>query len=44
MPFLQKQCPAELAAKLILDALEDIDDLEESKYTIIDFCSGAGGT
>ncbi|TKA75748.1 hypothetical protein B0A49_02583 [Cryomyces minteri] len=43
LPFLQSITPAERAAALILWTLGQIEDLEESKFTIIDFCSGGGG-
>ena len=44
MPLLQKVSPAELAASIILRTLEeDIGDLDTSKISVIDFCSGAGG-
>ncbi|KAK5019418.1 hypothetical protein LTR16_002664 [Cryomyces antarcticus] len=43
LPFLQSITPAERAAALILRTLDQIEDLEESKFTIIDFCSGGGG-
>ncbi|TKA65064.1 hypothetical protein B0A49_06000 [Cryomyces minteri] len=43
LPFLQSITPAERAAALILRTLGQIEDLEELKFTIIDFCSGGGG-
>lgn len=43
MPFVQTQAPAELAAGLVLDAFENLDD-SKHEWTVIDFCSGAGGT
>ena len=43
VPLLQKISPAELAAAVILRTLEEIEDLETSKISVIDFCSGAGG-
>lgn len=43
LPFIQRVSPAELAAELIRRALDDIDDINDEKYTVIDFCSGAGG-
>jgi len=43
LPFIQQQAPAELAADAVLDALNSIEDIETSNWTVIDFCSGAGG-
>lgn len=43
VPLLQKVSPAELAAIVILRTLEEIGDLDKSKISVIDFCSGAGG-
>lgn len=43
LPFLQQQSPAELAADAIDDALRSIEDINTANWTIIDFCSGAGG-
>ncbi|GAB7350230.1 hypothetical protein MBLNU459_g0883t1 [Dothideomycetes sp. NU459] len=38
LPLIQRVPPAELAASLIHDILDDVDDIK-----VIDFCSGAGG-
>jgi hypothetical protein len=43
VPYLQKVSPAELAAAVILRTLEEIGDIDNSKISVIDFCSGAGG-
>lgn len=43
VPYLQKISPAELAALVILRTLEDIGNLEDSKISVVDFCSGSGG-
>ena len=43
MPFLQRQAPAELAADAVLQALNSLEDIDSADYTIVDFCSGAGG-
>lgn len=44
LPILQQQAPAELAAEAILDALSRLKDVNTADWTVIDFCSGAGGT
>ncbi|KAK5136889.1 hypothetical protein LTR08_001811 [Meristemomyces frigidus] len=43
LPIIQKQPPAQLAANAILDALNNIEDIDVVDWTVIDFCSGAGG-
>jgi hypothetical protein len=43
-PLLQKASPAELAANLIKRTLDDLDNNETSEISVVDFCSGAGGT
>ncbi|KAK5111973.1 hypothetical protein LTR62_004507 [Meristemomyces frigidus] len=43
LPLLQSQSPAQLAAQAILSALDSLEDLETADWTVIDFCSGAGG-
>ncbi|KAK5684434.1 hypothetical protein LTS10_004302 [Elasticomyces elasticus] len=43
LPFIQKQSPAELAADAVLSAINSLDDIETAEWTVIDFCSGAGG-
>ncbi|KAK4902620.1 hypothetical protein LTR27_000558 [Elasticomyces elasticus] len=43
LPFIQKQAPAELAADAVLSAINSLDDIETAEWTVIDFCSGAGG-
>lgn len=43
LPVIQAVSPAEMAADVIQRALGGIEDIEDEEYTIIDFCSGAGG-
>lgn len=43
LPFLQQHPPAKLAAEAILEALSGIADINTAEWTVIDFCSGAGG-
>ncbi|KAF1345473.1 hypothetical protein BDV97DRAFT_361171 [Delphinella strobiligena] len=43
LPLLQTTSPAELAADVISRALDEVSDINDEKYTVIDFCSGAGG-
>jgi hypothetical protein len=43
VPFLQKTSPAELAASMVLRTLNEIGYDEDSRISIVDFCSGAGG-
>ncbi|KAK8170921.1 hypothetical protein BKA80DRAFT_339011 [Phyllosticta citrichinensis] len=43
LPFIQQKSPAELAAAVILEALDDFADPDESGLTVVDFCSGSGG-
>jgi len=43
VPLLQKASPAKLAAGLIMKTLDELSDFENSKLSIVDFCSGAGG-
>ncbi|KAI4718755.1 hypothetical protein E4T48_05045 [Aureobasidium sp. EXF-10727] len=43
LPFIQKDAPAELAARLIHTFLDDFPDIDSEQYFVIDFCSGAGG-
>ncbi|KAK4987707.1 hypothetical protein LTR50_004455 [Elasticomyces elasticus] len=43
IPILQHVSPAEMAASVLLQALEELEDLDDEYYTVIDFCSGAGG-
>ncbi|KAK5704962.1 hypothetical protein LTR97_002076 [Elasticomyces elasticus] len=43
LPFIQRQPPAELAADAVLSAINSLDDIETAEWTVIDFCSGAGG-
>lgn len=43
LPLLQRRAPAELAADAIIGALDSIEDIDNSDWTVIDFCSGAGG-
>lgn len=38
LPFVQSVSPAELAAVLLHNVLDETDDIK-----VIDFCSGAGG-
>jgi hypothetical protein len=42
-PFVQPISPAELAAELVLRTLDEIGYDGNSKISIVDFCSGAGG-
>ncbi|KAK0366325.1 hypothetical protein LTR91_007505 [Friedmanniomyces endolithicus] len=44
LPFIQRQSPAELAADAVLSAINSLHDIEMEEWTVIDFCSGAGGT
>ncbi|KAF2141383.1 uncharacterized protein K452DRAFT_228869 [Aplosporella prunicola CBS 121167] len=47
LPLLQSASPAELAAEVILGALDEIDgadaDGDGEGLTVVDFCSGGGG-
>lgn len=43
VPFIQPKSPAELAAAVILEALDEFADPDESGLTVVDFCSGSGG-
>ncbi|KAK4548003.1 hypothetical protein LTR36_010723 [Oleoguttula mirabilis] len=43
LPILQQRAPADLAADAILEALSSIEDVNTADWTVIDFCSGAGG-
>lgn len=43
LPIIQQTSPAEMAATLIVKALDEIKDVEGSKLTVVDFCSGGGG-
>ncbi|KAK1815300.1 hypothetical protein LTR12_010269 [Friedmanniomyces endolithicus] len=43
LPFIQRQSPAELAADAVLSAINSLNDVETEEWTVIDFCSGAGG-
>jgi len=43
LPIIQRVAPATLAAALIQRALSEIKDIDMEAYTVIDFCSGAGG-
>lgn len=43
VPLIQKAAPAELAASVILAALDNIGELDSNKISVIEFCSGAGG-
>ncbi|KAK1067731.1 hypothetical protein LTR74_006205 [Friedmanniomyces endolithicus] len=43
LPFIQRQSPAELAADAVLSAINSLNDIETEEWTVIDFCSGAGG-
>ncbi|KAH9844721.1 hypothetical protein Tdes44962_MAKER07131 [Teratosphaeria destructans] len=43
LPLIQSQSLAELAGDALVEALDGIDDLETVDWTVIDFCSGAGG-
>ncbi|KAK5119331.1 hypothetical protein LTR85_007687 [Meristemomyces frigidus] len=43
LPLLQQRSPAELAADAIREALDSIEDVDTANWTVIDFCSGAGG-
>lgn len=43
LPLLQQQSPADMAADLIVRALDEIKDAEGSRLTVVDFCSGGGG-
>jgi hypothetical protein len=43
IPFVQKSSPAELAAAMVLKTLDEIGYDGNSRISIVDFCSGAGG-
>ncbi|TKA83430.1 hypothetical protein B0A55_00328 [Friedmanniomyces simplex] len=43
LPFLQRQSPAELAADAVLSAINSLHGIDTEEWTVIDFCSGAGG-
>ncbi|RMY49489.1 hypothetical protein D0864_14712 [Hortaea werneckii] len=43
LPILQTRPPAALASEAIANALDSIKDADQSDWTVIDFCSGAGG-
>ncbi|KAH7061536.1 hypothetical protein B0J12DRAFT_299221 [Macrophomina phaseolina] len=43
LPIIQQSSPADMAADLIVKALDEIRDVEGSKLTVVDFCSGGGG-
>lgn len=43
LPLIQPQCAGELAADLLGQMLDEIEDINRERYTVIDFCSGAGG-
>jgi len=43
LPFIQSASPSTLAAALLQRILNNITDINTTSYTIIDFCSGAGG-
>ncbi|RMZ34461.1 hypothetical protein D0859_01397 [Hortaea werneckii] len=43
LPILQTRPPAALASDAIASALDSIKDADHSDWTVIDFCSGAGG-
>lgn len=43
IPFFQKVSPAELAAEVIMKSLQELGELENSKISVVDFCSGSGG-
>jgi hypothetical protein len=42
-PFVQQISPAELAAEMVLKTMDEIGYNGDSKISVIDFCSGAGG-
>ena len=41
--MLQKASPADKAASLIARALQRLDKMDDSKLSVVDFCSGGGG-
>lgn len=43
LPIIQQSSPADMAASLIVKALDEIADGASSKITVVDFCSGGGG-
>jgi len=43
IPLLQQVSPAEIAANLVIEALEKMEMEDSSKLTVVDFCSGGGG-
>ncbi|GAB7337144.1 hypothetical protein MBLNU457_g2538t1 [Dothideomycetes sp. NU457] len=43
LPLLQSAAPSSLAATLLQRVLDNITDINSVPYTLIDFCSGAGG-
>ncbi|KAL1647342.1 hypothetical protein SLS58_002670 [Diplodia intermedia] len=42
LPLIQRVSPADMAASLIVKALDEIKD-DGSRITVVDFCSGGGG-
>jgi hypothetical protein len=43
IPLIQRMSPAELAAEMVLRTLDEIGYDGNTKLSVIDFCSGAGG-
>ena len=44
IPLLQKSSPAALAASLLLRTLDVVGKNVKSKLSVVDFCSGGGGS
>jgi hypothetical protein len=42
-PCIQQTSPAELAAEMVLRTLDEVGYDGDSKISVVDFCSGAGG-
>lgn len=43
LPLIQTATPAELAAAVVSDAVNDIEKNRASEVVVVDFCSGGGG-
>ena len=43
LPVIQRASPAELAASVIADAVEDLESRGASEIVVVDYCSGGGG-
>ncbi|KAI9750307.1 MAG: hypothetical protein M1815_001873 [Lichina confinis] len=43
LPYIQPQSPAEIAARVVLSAVEELGRENASDAVVVDFCSGGGG-